>query len=77
MEKVPSLIQADVFEEIRGILKFDASEIKRVYQIESHDLHFVRAWQGHTIEQRWLSVFNESLRIWVLSSNDFTDSKLD
>jgi hypothetical protein len=81
VKKIPSLIQGDVFEDSRGILKFnnefDASEIKRIYQIENHDLHFVRGWQGHTIEKRWFSVFNGSFRIWVASANDFTDNKLD
>lgn len=40
-------------------------------------MHFVRGWQGHTIEQRWFSVFNESFRILVATANDYTESKFN
>jgi hypothetical protein len=69
--KIPSVIEGNNFEDERGILKFnnefEASEIKRIYLIENHDLHFVRGWQGNNIEQRWFSVINGLFRIWVSS----------
>ena len=81
MLKIPTLINGSAFSDDRGILKFnnefDATEVKRFYQIENHDLHFVRGWQGHNIEQRWFSIFHGSFRIWVTSVDDFIANKME
>jgi dTDP-4-dehydrorhamnose 3,5-epimerase-like enzyme len=45
---------------------FDASLIKRIYMIENQNTDFVRAWQGHKIEQRWFSAVNGSFEIKLI-----------
>ena len=66
----PSLIKGSQYSDHRGIIQFnnsfDASEIKRVYFIENIDSGFVRAWQGHQIEQRWFSAVNGTFRIQLI-----------
>ena len=54
---VPKLIKGNRHEDARGTLiynnDFEASAIKRIYVIENQNTDFIRAWQGHKIEQRW------------------------
>lgn len=58
MEK-PKIISGNQFSDHRGTITFNndfvASKIKRIYFIENVDVDFIRAWQGHKIEQRWFS----------------------
>ena len=53
----PTLILGGSHQDERGVLKynndFELSSVKRMYFIENRDASFVRAWQGHKIEQRW------------------------
>ena len=64
---IPAIIKGDRHTDLRGTLfynnNFDLSAIKRMYVIENHSTNFVRAWQGHQIEQRWFSVIKGSFRI--------------
>jgi dTDP-4-dehydrorhamnose 3,5-epimerase-like enzyme len=66
----PSIIKGNLFQDHRGTLRynndFDASSIKRMYLIENKDLSVERAWQGHKIEQRWLSAINGSFQITLV-----------
>jgi dTDP-4-dehydrorhamnose 3,5-epimerase-like enzyme len=52
-----NLIQGSCFKDFRGQLHFnndfDLSVVKRMYIIENSSIDFIRAWQGHKIEQRW------------------------
>lgn len=45
---------------------FDASAIKRIYIIENNETDFIRAWQGHKIEQRWFSAIKGSFKIQLI-----------
>lgn len=55
----PHLISGNQYKDQRGFLfynnDFDVSSIKRMYIIENASTNFVRAWQGHSVEQRWFS----------------------
>lgn len=55
----PKIVSGKKFTDVRGKLTFnndfDASEVKRIYFIENANKNFIRAWQGHRIEQRWFS----------------------
>ena len=54
---IPKIIKGENHNDSRGILfynnDFDASAIKRLYVIDNQKTNFIRAWQGHKIEQRW------------------------
>lgn len=78
---IPLLTSGGIHTDLRGTLlynnDFDLSLIKRMYVIENLSTDFVRAWQGHQIEQRWFSAIKGSFRIqlieidnWELPSKD-------
>ena len=70
-----NLLIGNKHEDQRGIItynnEFDASQIKRIYTIQNHDLEFIRGWQGHKIEQRWFSALSGSFEISVIKIDDF------
>lgn len=67
---IPKLILGSLHSDQRGTLRFnndfDASAIKRFYVIENQKVDFVRAWQGHKIEQRWFSAMKGSVEIQLI-----------
>lgn len=76
----PSEIKGKIHTDFRGSLfynnDFDAKEVKRIYFIENKDTEFVRAWQGHKIEQRWFSAVQGSFEIKLIEVDDWiTPSK--
>lgn len=66
----PKVIRGNHYTDHRGSLTFNndfnALGIKRVYTIENKTLDFVRAWQGHRIEQRWFSAIVGSFKIKLI-----------
>lgn len=72
---LPQVIQGNAHSDNRGTLyynnDFNASAIKRIYFIENLDTDFVRAWQGHKIEQRWFSVANGSFEIKLIEVDNW------
>ena len=72
---IPAIIEGGRHCDARGILLynnvFDASGIKRIYLIENIDVDFIRAWQGHRIEQRWFSAVQGSFRIRLIAIDDW------
>jgi len=53
-------IAGDVFVDDRGSVRFvngfDFKAVKRFYQVENHELGFVRAWHGHLKEAKYIYV---------------------
>ncbi|WP_395051202.1 WxcM-like domain-containing protein [Flavobacterium sp.] len=72
---IPKIIKGDCRTDSRGTLfynnDFDASAIKRIYVIENQHVNFVRAWQGHKIEQRWFSAVQGSFKIQLIAIDDW------
>lgn len=72
--KKPIIIKGNFFSDQRGILRynndFDASQIKRIYNIQNSDTQFVRGWQGHKIEQRWFSAICGKFKIIIKPIKD-------
>jgi len=66
----PKIIKGNCYSDSRGKLfynnDFDASSVKRVYVIENHCTDFIRAWQGHKIEQRWFLSIQGSFKIQLI-----------
>lgn len=71
----PKIIKGDCHSDSRGSLfynnDFDATEIKKIYIIENQNTYFIRAWQGHKIEQRWFSVVQGSFEIRLIEIDDW------
>lgn len=77
----PKLIKGDKHTDHRGSLyvnnAFDASQIKRMYIIENANIAFIRAWQGHKIEQRWFSAINGSFNIQLIRIDNWENPSTD
>ena len=78
---VPAIIEGGRHSDARGMLmynnRFEASGIKRIYLIENKDVDFIRAWQGHRIEQRWFLAVQGSFKIRLIAIDDWdTPSKI-
>lgn len=71
----PTLISGNCHQDQRGQLfynnDFDASSIKRMYVIENHPVDFIRAWQGHKIEQRWFSAVQGRFKIQLIAIDNW------
>jgi dTDP-4-dehydrorhamnose 3,5-epimerase-like enzyme len=71
----PQLLKGNSHEDSRGTLvynnDFDATAVKRIYVIENKNTDFVRAWQGHQIEQRWYSAIKGSFKIELIAIDDW------
>jgi len=72
---IPKIITGNSHTDTRGTLfynnDFDASAIRRIYVIENKSTDFIRAWQGHKIEQRWFSPINGSFKIGLIKIDDW------
>ncbi len=71
----PKIITGNCHSDSRGSLfynnDFDAIEIKRVYVIENQNTDFIRAWQGHKIEQRWFSAIQGRFEIRLIEIDNW------
>ncbi len=71
----PSLISGNCHKDERGQLfynnDFDTTITKRIYVIENHSIDFVRAWQGHKVEQRWFSAIHGSFKIQLIAVDNW------
>ena len=81
LKRDPNIINGNVHTDFRGSLyynnDFDAKEVKRIYFIENKDTEFVRAWQGHKIEQRWFSAVQGSFEIKLIEVDDWENPSKD
>jgi dTDP-4-dehydrorhamnose 3,5-epimerase-like enzyme len=71
----PTLIIGNCHRDQRGLLyynnNFDTTNIKRIYVIENHSVDFVRAWQGHKLEQRWFSATHGRFKIQLIAIDNW------
>lgn len=71
----PNLISGNCHKDERGQLfynnDFDTTSTKRIYVIENHSIDFVRAWQGHKVEQRWFSAIQGSFKIQLIAVDNW------
>ena len=71
----PTLISGNCHQDQRGQLfynnDFDTTCIKRMYVIENHSVDFIRAWQGHKIEQRWFSAVQGRFKIQLIAVDNW------
>lgn len=71
----PEILKGKNHQDPRGVIRFNndfnALGIKRLYSIENVNTDFVRAWQGHKIEQRWFSAILGSFYIKLIEIDDW------
>jgi dTDP-4-dehydrorhamnose 3,5-epimerase-like enzyme len=79
--KKPTIFTGKTHQDERGKLRFnndfDTTEIKRIYFIENIDNQYIRAWQGHKVEERWFSVVKGSFEIKLIEINDWNSPDKD
>jgi dTDP-4-dehydrorhamnose 3,5-epimerase-like enzyme len=72
---LPQIISGNALSDERGILyynnNFNALIVKRLYFIENSSTDFIRAWQGHKIEQRWFSAAIGSFEIKLIAVDNW------
>ena len=77
----PTLIFGGNHKDDRGALKynndFELGSVKRMYFIENRDTLFVRAWQGHKIEQRWFTAVSGRFKIQLIQVDDWKAPAVD
>ena len=82
IEIQPKIIIGNHYTDERGSLTFNnnfkLSLVKRVYTIANESLEFIRAWQGHKIEQRWFSAISGSFIVKIIQIDNWQnpDKKL-
>jgi dTDP-4-dehydrorhamnose 3,5-epimerase-like enzyme len=78
---IPEITKGNSHTDSRGTLfynnDFDISAIKRMYVLENESTDFIRAWQGHKIEQRWFSVMKGSFRIQLIEIDNWDSPSKD
>ena len=76
----PTLISGNCHQDDRGQLfynnDFDTSCINRMYVIENHSVDFVRAWQGHKVEERWFSAISGGFKIQLIAVDNWDTPSL-
>lgn len=77
----PTLIKGNLHQDDRGTVRFNnnflALGVKRMYTLENVDTAFIRAWQGHKIEQRWFSPIMGSFKIKLIEINNWSEPSND
>lgn len=75
MKENLTLLKGKLYTDFRGSIyynnDFDAKVVKRIYFVENKNTEFVRAWQGHKIEQRWFSAVQGSFEIKLIEVDDW------
>ena len=72
---IPKIIKGNSHTDLRGDLfynnNFDLSAIRRIYIIENKSIDFIRAWQGHKVEQRWFTASNGAYKIRLIKVDNW------
>ncbi|ALU74184.1 WxcM-like domain-containing protein [Tenacibaculum finnmarkense genomovar finnmarkense] len=80
MEKT-KILSGGNFSDQRGTLTFnndfDMSAVKRIYTLQNTTTDFVRGWQGHTIEQRWFSCLQGSIKVQCIELDSSEEPNKD
>lgn len=73
--ELPKIMGGNAQEDHRGKVlfnnDFDVADVKRIYFIENKSINIVRAWQGHKIEQRWMSAVRGCFEIQLIKIDNW------
>lgn len=71
----PEIVTGNSHADDRGIVfynnDFNASDVKRFYLIQNNSTEYIRAWQGHKIEQRWFSAVLGKFQIHLIKIDNW------
>ena len=56
---------------VRYVNNFDFKDVKRFYQIQNHEVGFVRAWHGHRKESKYVYVVKGSFLVGAVDIDRF------
>jgi len=56
---------------LRFVNDFDFFGVKRFYQVENHDINFIRAWHGHKKEAKYVYVAKGSIIVGVVGIDKY------
>lgn len=59
--------------EVAFINEFKFENVKRFYIVENHQSGFIRAWHGHKIEAKYVSVISGAALIGAVKVNDWSN----
>jgi dTDP-4-dehydrorhamnose 3,5-epimerase len=77
MENLSQIKGNQIFDErgsVRFINDFKFEGVKRFYQVENHDINFIRAWHGHKKEGKYVYV-TQGVAVVAAISFDGLDNK--
>lgn len=73
---LPEIYKGASHTDSRGTLffnnDFDATKVKRMFIIENKNNSIIRAWQGHKIEQRWVSALKGAFEIQLIAIDNWS-----
>jgi dTDP-4-dehydrorhamnose 3,5-epimerase len=73
--KSPRIIPGDLFVDDRGeigsVNNFHFPDVKRFYTISNHRSGFIRAWHGHRVETKYVTVTHGAALIGVVHIDDW------
>ncbi|QFG54426.1 sugar epimerase [Chryseobacterium sp.] len=77
----PTLLKGNRHQDGRGTLRynndFSLPGVQRFYTIQNADTQFIRAWQGHRVEQRWFSAMTGSFIIKLIRVDHWDNPSRD
>ncbi len=77
----PTLLKGNRHQDGRGTLRynndFSLPGVRRFYTIQNADTQFIRAWQGHRVEQRWFSAMTGSFIIKLIRVDHWDNPSRD
>lgn len=77
----PQIIKGGTFKDHRGEMRFvndfKFDNVNRFYFIKHHDVHFVRAWQGHQFETKYFYPISGRFVVAWVKIDDFEFPSLD
>ena len=76
-KKIPNILQGGIAVDDRGTVKFvndfNFNDVKRFYQVENFSINTIRAFHGHTKEEKYVYVTKGSAIICAVKIDDFVN----
>jgi dTDP-4-dehydrorhamnose 3,5-epimerase-like enzyme len=80
-KKKAELVKGGRHEDERGIITFfnqlSLEPVKRFYFIEHPDVSFIRAWQGHKKESKWVKIISGSFKVILVQPDNWETPSAD
>ena len=78
---LPDIIKGNTHCDERGMIcfvnDFDMTPVRRFYRIVHQDIHVIRGWRAHKIEQRWFNVTKGAFSISLVRIDSWSNPSPD